>query len=98
MTKHTSPAAPASHLMTIEEAAEQLRVSPDYIRRRLIFEKRIPYVKVGRYVRIEASALEDLINGGRVLASVGAPTSAGRSIRDIREERLASWRTSESTL
>lgn len=46
------------------EAAARLNVTERWIRR-AIFEKRLPYVKVGRYVRIEESALDALIEDGR---------------------------------
>jgi excisionase family DNA binding protein len=50
----------------VDEAAERLTVSPAYVRRRLIFERRIPYVKIGRHVRIDEADLEDFIDQGRV--------------------------------
>lgn len=40
-----------SRLLTIEEAAEQLGVTPRMIRR-LTASRRLPFVKVGRLVRI----------------------------------------------
>lgn len=53
-------------LLTVDQAAEWLNVSPTYVRRRLIFERRIPYVKIGRHVRIDERDLESLIEAGRV--------------------------------
>lgn len=97
MNQHTSASTADPRLLTVEEAAELLKVSPGYVRRRLIFERRIPYVKVGRYVRIEPGALDALIAAGRVDSSPGPAISPGRTLRDIRKERLASWRISEST-
>ncbi len=52
-------------LLTVEAAAERLSTSPRFIRR-LIAERRIEFVKVGRHVRISESALADFINAGRV--------------------------------
>lgn len=98
MSKHTSAVEADPPLLTIEDAAERLKVSPGYVRRRLIFERRIPYVKVGRYVRIEPAALEALIASGRITPAPRQAASRVRTLRDIREERLAIWRTSESTL
>lgn len=55
-------------------------------------------MKVGRYVRIEPEAVDDFIERGRIEPAARGPVASPvRSIRDIREERLASWRTSEST-
>ena len=46
-------------------AARRLSTSPRFIRR-LIAERRIEFVKVGRHVRISESALADFIDAGRV--------------------------------
>jgi excisionase family DNA binding protein len=56
---------PADQLLTVEEAAERMRTKPRFIRR-LIAERRIEYVKVGRHVRISESALAAFIAAGRV--------------------------------
>ena len=55
----------ASVLLTVEAAADRLSTSPRFIRR-LIAERRIEFVKVGRHVRISESALNDFIDAGRV--------------------------------
>ena len=47
----------AAVLLTVEAAAERLSTSPRFIRR-LIAERRIEFVKVGRHVRISESALQ----------------------------------------
>jgi excisionase family DNA binding protein len=52
-------------LMTVEAAAEHLSTSVRFIRR-LIAERRIEFVKIGRHVRISESALADFIEAGRV--------------------------------
>jgi excisionase family DNA binding protein len=52
-------------LLTVEAAAERLSTSPRFIRR-LIAERRIEFVKVGRHVRISESALATFIDAGRV--------------------------------
>lgn len=54
-------------LLSPEEAAERLGTSVRFIRR-LIFERRISFTKLGRYVRIAASDLEEFIAAGRVEA------------------------------
>jgi excisionase family DNA binding protein len=58
-------------LLTVEAAAERLSTSPRFIRR-LIAERRIEFVKVGRHVRISESALADFIDAGRVAPLTGA--------------------------
>jgi excisionase family DNA binding protein len=55
----------AAVLLTVEAAADRLSTSPRFIRR-LIAERRIEFVKVGRHVRISESALTDFIDAGRV--------------------------------
>ena len=52
-------------LLTVEAAAKRLSTSPRFIRR-LIAERRIEFVKVGRHVRISEAALADFIDAGRV--------------------------------
>jgi excisionase family DNA binding protein len=51
--------------LTVEQAAERLGVSVRFVRR-LVFERRIAYVKVGRHVRIAAGDLDAFIQAGRV--------------------------------
>ena len=55
----------ATVLLTVEAAATRLSTSPRFIRR-LIAERRIEFIKVGRHVRISESALADFIQAGRV--------------------------------
>jgi excisionase family DNA binding protein len=54
-------------LLTVEEAAERLGTSVRFVRR-LIFERRIAYTKLGRHVRIAASDLDAFVVAGRVEA------------------------------
>jgi excisionase family DNA binding protein len=58
---------PHDQLLTVEQVAERLNVTVAYVRRRLIFEGRIAYVKVGRKLRVEPSVLEEFISQGRVV-------------------------------
>lgn len=55
----------ADQLLTVEAAAERMSTSVRFVRR-LIAERRIEYVKVGRHVRISESALAAFIAAGRV--------------------------------
>ncbi len=65
-------------LLTPQEAADRLGTSLRFVRR-LVFERRIPFVKVGRHVRIAASDLEAFIAAGRVEAGVVPSSSRCRS-------------------
>ena len=55
-------------LLTVEEAAERLGTSVRFLRR-LIAERRIAFVRVGRHVRIDPADLEAFISAGRVEAN-----------------------------
>ena len=55
-------------LLTVEEAAERLGTSVRFLRR-LIAERRIAFVRVGRHVRIDPADLEAFIAAGRVKAN-----------------------------
>jgi excisionase family DNA binding protein len=52
-------------LLTVDQAAERLGTSVTFPRR-LIAERRITFVRVGRHVRIPEGAIEDLIERGTV--------------------------------
>jgi excisionase family DNA binding protein len=51
--------------LTVDQAAGRLGTSARFVRR-LIAERRIAYVKLGRHVRITAADLEAFIAAGRV--------------------------------
>ena len=51
-------------LLTIDQAAERLGTGARFVRR-LIAEHRIAYFKVGKFVRIASSDLDDFIDRGR---------------------------------
>ena len=52
-------------LLTLEEAADVLATSPRFPRR-LVAERRIRFVKVGKFVRIPESAIADFLEIGTV--------------------------------
>jgi excisionase family DNA binding protein len=52
-------------LLTVEEAAEVFNTKPRFVRR-LIAERRITVVHLGRYVRIPESAVRAFIEAGTV--------------------------------
>jgi excisionase family DNA binding protein len=54
-------------LLTLAEAAERLGTSVRFIRR-LVTERRIAFIKVGRHVRIAENDLNAFIAGGRIEA------------------------------
>lgn len=54
-------------LLTVGQAAELLGTGPRFIRR-LIEERRIPYTKLGRFVRLQRADLEAFVASGRVEA------------------------------
>lgn len=53
-------------LLTGEEVAVRLRATPRFVRR-LVAERRITYVKVGRLVRFEPAAVDEYIERNRVV-------------------------------
>lgn len=55
----------AAPLLDITGAADRLGVPRSFIRR-LVLERRVPYFKVGKYVRFEAVDLEDWLASRRV--------------------------------
>ena len=52
-------------LLTVAQAGEYLGTGERFIRR-LITERRIGYVKVGKYVRLERATLNAFVDAGRV--------------------------------
>ena len=52
-------------LLTVEQAAERLGTTERFVRR-LVFERRIAFVKLGRHVRIAARDLDAFIAARRV--------------------------------
>jgi excisionase family DNA binding protein len=75
MTNHAS----AERLLTVETAADRMSTSVRFVRR-LIAERRIEFVKVGRHVRISETALAQFIESGRIEPMTAAhvrPTQRG---------------------
>lgn len=66
-------------LLTADEVAERLRATPRFVRR-LVAERRIAYVKVGRLVRFETAAVADYIGRNRV-----TPVNRAEIRRQLRE-------------
>jgi excisionase family DNA binding protein len=70
-------------LLTWDEAAERLNTTPRHVRR-LVFERRIAYRKLGRYVRFHPDDLEEYIAANRVEA---CRVRAGRPVVVVRRRR-----------
>ncbi len=71
-----SHSASGDRLLTVEAAADRMSTSIRFIRR-LIAERRIEFVKVGRHVRISEAALADFIEAGRVQPMTAADVRPG---------------------
>jgi excisionase family DNA binding protein len=63
-----APADPLPHLLSIDELAEHLGVTVRHVRR-LVAERRVPYLKVGRLVRFDPAEITAWLNGRRVANS-----------------------------
>ena len=61
----TSSDRTADRLLTVEAAAERMSTSVRFVRR-LIAERRIAFVKLGRHVRIAEADIGAFIEAGRV--------------------------------
>lgn len=55
----------SARLLTVEAAAERMSTSVRFVRR-LIAERRIAFVKLGRHVRIAEADIAGFIDAGRV--------------------------------
>jgi excisionase family DNA binding protein len=67
----------SGRLLTVEAAAERMSTSVRFIRR-LIAERRIEFVRVGRHVRISEAALAEFIDAGRIEPLTAAHLRHGR--------------------
>lgn len=61
----SAPSATPDRLLTVEEAGQALGTGPRFPRR-LIAERRIRFVRIGRLVRIHESDLQAFIQEGTV--------------------------------
>jgi excisionase family DNA binding protein len=66
----------AEVLLDIDGLAARLGVTSRFVRR-LVEERRVPYLKIGRLVRFDPSDVESWISAGRV-APQRAPLGVGR--------------------
>ena len=54
-------------LLSVSQAAERLGTSPRFVRR-LIQERRISFVRVGRHVRLDPAVVDEFVRRGTVPA------------------------------
>ena len=59
------PARYAGELLTVEQAADRIRMSARYVRR-LTAERRIGFYRLGRSVRIDPAELTAFVTAGRI--------------------------------
>lgn len=76
MTRST--AAQVERLLTVAQVAELLGTTERFPRR-LIAERRIRFVRVGRHVRVPESVVRELIRAGTVEPITSRPRSPGRA-------------------
>jgi excisionase family DNA binding protein len=55
----------ARQLLTVDEAAVYLNVTPRFVRR-LVQERRIAFARLGRHVRLDVRDLDEFVAAGRV--------------------------------
>lgn len=75
-TTHRSRFGQLPRLVSIEAVAEHLGVSVRHVRR-LVYERRIPYVKWGHLVRFDVEEVNAWVAGSRI-AAVDPSDSQGR--------------------
>ena len=63
----TNSAKSAASLLDVDQVAERLCVSPRFVRR-LIDERRIPFCKLGKFVRFDPTDIDDWVAARRVEA------------------------------
>ncbi len=73
-----SPAPQVERLLTVAEVAELLGTTERFPRR-LIAERRIRFVRVGRHVRIPESVVGEFVRAGTVEPSTSCRRSRGRA-------------------
>lgn len=83
---------PPAALLTLEDVALRLGTSESHVRR-LSEERRIPIVKVGRFVRFDSHELDHWIDDHRI--DVVTPTAVARAPRR-RQSTLSQSKTAEA--
>jgi len=70
--KRAQPPTRSRELLTVNEVAEQLVTSTRFVRR-LVSERRIAFVHLGRHVRIAQPDVDEFVDRGRVAAIRAVP-------------------------
>lgn len=65
--RSATPTSSSGDLLTVEQAADYLNITEHFMRR-LIRERRIPFLKVGRLVRLRRTDIEAYLVGCAVPA------------------------------
>jgi excisionase family DNA binding protein len=76
-------------LLTMEEVAERLHTTPRHVRR-LVFERRIAYRKLGRYVRFHPDDVGEYVTATRIAA--GTVPGIGGTVAPLRPRSTAARR------
>jgi excisionase family DNA binding protein len=76
-------------LLTMDEVAERLNTTPRHVRR-LVFERRIAYRKLGRYVRFHPDDVAEYVAATRIAA--GTVPGAGGPVARLRPRSAHSRR------
>ena len=76
-------------LLTMEEVAERLNTTPRHVRR-LVFERRIAYRKLGRYGRFHPDDVAEYVATTRVAA--GTVPGGGGTVARMRPKLMAARR------
>ena len=76
-------------LLTMEEVAERLGTTPRHVHW-LVFERRIAYRKLGRYIRFHPDDVAEYVAATRVAA--GTVPSSGGTVARIRPRSTAARR------
>ena len=66
--RSATPQTSSGDLLTVEQAADYLNITEHFVRR-LIRERRIPFLKVGRLVRLRRSDIDAYL-AGRLIPAV----------------------------
>jgi excisionase family DNA binding protein len=72
-------------LLNLKQVADRLNVNERHIRR-LVFERRIPYLKWGHLLRFDPIEIEQWLERARIGEDVESPTEGS-----ARSEMSASW-------
>lgn len=76
----TVAANAAGDLLTVEQAADWINMSTRYVRR-LVDQRRIPFYRVGRCIRLKTTDLDQHVEAGRV--DPLTPTTVWRELRRV---------------